>query len=136
LRKRASNGRRRKSVLNEPDKEKLRTLTVEVLLEVRSAYLRSPGANALNHWDQIQNRVRMSARTSANPAEWVTTLTRSLKLGAPSSACSAATMALTHEVHDRRCDSQWLDLVEGEVGLLMAMARAIADARRKQDGEV
>jgi hypothetical protein len=128
--------RRKIGMLNEKEKETLRTLTVEVLLEVRGAYLRTPGANILKHWDQLNDRVRMAARTSASPAEWMTALTRSLKIGAPSSASSAATMALTHEVHDRHCESAWLDLVESELGLLMAMTRVITEERRRTTGEV
>lgn len=123
-------------MLSEAEKERLRTLTVEVILEARSAYLRTSGANVLKHWDQIHDRVRMAARTSSNPAEWITMLYRSLKIGAPSSDSSAATMALTHDVHDKRCDSAWLDLVESELGLLMAMARSISEERRRTTGEV
>jgi hypothetical protein len=57
-------------------------------------------------------------------------MARSLKLDAPSSRYSESLMALTHEVHDHKCASEWLSLVESEYGFLMACARAISDQRK------
>lgn len=117
-------------MLDEEVKERLRSLTVDLLLEIRSAYLRTSGANVLLHWTQLQDRLRSSARISTSPEEWATAMARSLKLDAPSSRYSESLMALTHEVHDRQCSGAWLSLVESEYGYLMACARAIADQRK------
>ena len=117
-------------MLDEIAKEKLRSLTVELLLEVRAAYLSTPHANALKHWDMIQDRIRLAARTTTGAEEWATSIARALQLGAPRASYSAALMALTHEVHERRAASSFLDLVDSEWGFLMALARSIAEQRK------
>lgn len=118
-------------MLNEVEKEKLRDLTVDVLLELRAAYLRTPGVNALKHWDQLQDRMRLAARTATSPEEWSTVISRSLKVGAPNVTCSAAIMALSAEVFEKRCATAWLDLVEAEYGYLMAKTRLLSEQRRE-----
>lgn len=117
--------------LDEAAKEKLRTLTVEVLLDVRAAYLKTPGCSVLKHWDQLQDRMRAAARTSASPEEWATALCRTLQLGAPSPANCRSLVDLVHEVTERQCRREWLDIVEREYGYLMALARKSAEARRE-----
>ena len=49
--------------LGEDVKERLRTATVEVLLDVRAACL-AAGANPLEHWNQLQNRMLAAAAQS------------------------------------------------------------------------
>ena len=118
-------------MLDESVLEKLRNLTIDLVLEVRAAYLATPGTNALKHWDMIQNRLRIAARTTSGPEEWTTSMSRSLQLGAPSSRYSESLLALTHEVHERRCASAWLSLLEAEYGYVMASARALAEKRKE-----
>ncbi len=65
--------------IDEQAKERLRTLTVEVLLCYRAAYLKA-GASPLKHWDQLQDRMRSAARRSQTPEEWATALSRGLQL--------------------------------------------------------
>lgn len=115
--------------MHEETREKLRKQTVSVLLVVRSEYL-SNGASPLKHWDQIQDRLRAAARTTDDVPGWVTALTRSLNLSAPSKARSLATDVLAKTVAEHRCASDWLDLVEGEHGYLMALAILEADKKR------
>ena len=117
-------------MIDEPTKEKLRTLTVEVLLEMRAAYLRTPSVNVLKHYDMIQDRMRMAARTTASAEEWVTAMSRSLRLDAPNSRFSEAALALANEVRERGCESDFLDLVEREHGFLMVMMRSVAEQRK------
>lgn len=131
--------------LDEQAKEKLRTETVEVLLDLRAAYLATAGANPLKHWDQLQDRMRAAARTCASPEEWVTKMARDLQLSAPSLTSSRSLLALVGEVSERHCRREWLDLVEREHGYLLALARLAAEQRRAardaavattEDGEV
>ena len=118
-------------MLDEKAKERLRTQTVEVLLEFRAAYLASPGANALKHWDQLQERLRAAARTTASPEEWATKMRRDLNLGASSSSGSRALIDLVHEVTERSARREWLDLLEREHGYLIALARLTAEKRKE-----
>lgn len=118
-------------MLDEKVKEKLRTLTVELLLELRVAYLGSPGANALKHWDQLQERMRAAARTTASPEEWATKMRRDLNLSAPSSLGSKVFVELVHEVTERNARRDWLDMVEREHGYLIALSRLSAEKRKE-----
>lgn len=108
-------------------KEEWRAQTVAVLLDLRAAYLAN-GASALKHWDQMLDRMRAAARTSASVEEWHTSMMRSLQLGAPSSGASSMLTTLVALVGPYR--SEWLDLIEREHGLLLAMARLEAERRR------
>lgn len=116
--------------LDEQAKERLRTQTVEVLLDLRAAYLATAGANPLKHWDQLQDRMRAAARTCASPEEWATKMARDLQLAAPNLSSSRSLLALVHEVTERRCARPWLDLIEREHGYLLAMARLSAEQRK------
>lgn len=111
--------------------EDLRTKTVEVLLEMRAAYLRSGAANVMKHWDILQSRMLSAAARSANPDEWATLLARGLQLGAPSKSRSQALVDLGAKVKELRAEREWLRLMEREFGLLMAMARLTSEQRRE-----
>ena len=117
--------------MKDDEKERLRTLTVEVLLELRSAYLRTPGCNVLKHWDQMQDRMRAAARASASPEEWLTTMTRTLQLGAPQAGSSRCFRDLADFVRDKGGAREWLDLLEREFGYLIAVARGVAEQRKE-----
>lgn len=116
--------------IDETARERLRNLTVEVLLEIRAAHLRTGSANVLRHWDQLQDRVRAASRVSTNVESFATELARSMRVDAPSVAHATAVRQLADEVRDRACAREWLDLVDEEWGYLMALARSIADARK------
>ena len=118
-------------MIDEAAKEKLRTATVEMLLEMRSAYLRTGQANALKHWEILQNRTRAAARTSASPEEWATKLQRDLQIPSLGKNASQALTDLVHEVTELGCRTDWLDLVEKEIGYLMAMARLTSEQRKE-----
>lgn len=115
--------------IKDEDLERLRTKTVEFILCVRAEYLRA-GASPLKHWDQIQNRMLSAARRSTSADEWATTLCRGLQLPALNSASSKALIDLGATVRELGGAAEWLDMVQREYGLLMAMARLSADERR------
>lgn len=116
--------------IDEEKKEALRMRTVAVVLELRAQYL-ADGANPLKHWQQIHDRLRMAARTSASVPEWATAMQRSLKIATPSSSLSSAILQLADEA---ACipDPCWLDLIDQEHGYIMALARAESEDRREQ----
>ena len=117
-------------MLDKPTRKVLRDLTVEMLLEMRGAYL-ATGVSALKHWDQLQDRLRSSARTCATVAEWSTQMSRSLRLAAPSARYSDALLALENAVDDVGAQD-WLAMVDVEWGLLMAMCRQCAEKRKPE----
>lgn len=118
-------------MLDDQVKERLRTLTVEVVLAVRAEYLATPGVNVLKHWDQLQNRLRSAARTTATPEEWVTSLCRSLRLPSLHSASCSAVADLVHVVTEKRCADGWLAMIDAEYGWIMALARLSAEKTRE-----
>lgn len=110
-------------------REHLVLRTTELLLHVRRAYL-SAGGSPLRHWDQMSDRMRAAARTTASVPEWTTALMRSLQLGAPGSSLSSAIEALTIAVAEVG-SSAFLDLIEREHGYVIARARLAAEKRRQ-----
>jgi hypothetical protein len=119
-------------VIDEATKEKLRTQTVELLLVVRAAYL-ADGGNPLKHWDQIQDRMRSAARRAQTPEEWATLLCKGLQLPVLSGKASKVLVDLVAMVAERGCAMEWLDLIEREYGLLMALTRLCAEQRREDN---
>lgn len=113
--------------LSDEERERLVEQTVDVLLELRRAYLLT-GASPLKAWDQITDRLRASARTTANVAEWITSMNRGLQLGAPSRQLSSAIERLSVTVGARAVD--WLDLLEREHGYVIAKTRMGAEKRK------
>lgn len=114
--------------VDEATMETWRVMTAMVLLDVRSAYLKA-GASPLKHWDQILDRMRAAARTSGSVEEWHTSMCRSLQLGATSNSASSLLVELRTHVGSAR--GAWLDMIEREHGLLMAMARLEAERRKE-----
>lgn len=117
-------------MLDENHRKLLRDLTVQVLLEIRLAYLRSPGGSPLKAWDQIQDRLRMAARTAAGPEEWLTSLSKSLQLGPPSLRCSKWMRELIDAVPTRAAADEWLRMLEEQHAYIIALARLAVDERR------
>ena len=115
--------------LSDEKAEKLRTLTVEFVLEVRAAYLKN-GGGPLKHWEQIQARMIGAARRSATADEWATAVVRRLQLPALGSNGSRALHDLCAAVRESGATGEWLTMIEREYGLLLAMARRISEERR------
>ena len=115
--------------LKEDELERLRTKTVELLLELRRAYL-AHGGNAITHWDRIQNVLLSACRRCESPDEVATSMCRSLQLPALGSSGSRALIDLGAAVRELGAARAWLDVCERETGLIMAMARLSAEERR------
>lgn len=110
-------------------KERLRTLTVELILDLHRQALQS-GWNALDLWDQVSSRARAAANVSASPEEWFSDMLRRLRLSGPSKASSASSTDLAAQVREWGCAAAWLTLLDKEHGLLIALARRIGEERR------
>jgi hypothetical protein len=82
----------------------------------------------LKHWDQLTTRMRSSAKQATTAAEWVSLMMRKLQIESPSLGCSHSVESLVIRAHGH--EPQWLDLIEREVGYLIASARVEAEARQ------
>lgn len=126
--------------LDDEQLEKLRTKTVDLLLDLRAEYLRSSQANVLKHWELLQTRMTRAARRAASVDEWETIVRRSLQLGAPSLNSSRSLLDLSGTVRELGASRDWLSLLHREYGLLLAMARLASERRREahdpETGEV
>lgn len=111
--------------------DKLRTATVEVLLEIRRAYLQSPGANRMKNWDQLESRMDMALGTKTIGA-WVTAMRDGLQIvSAASVEASRCFLDLAGEVHERDVFKAWKRMVKAERSWLIAKARLIAEQRKE-----
>jgi len=112
--------------------DEMRTLTVDVVLDMRRRYLQTTGCSVLKHWAQIQNRMRIATRTSATPQEWFTRFCDSLHLPCADIPASLAFSRLSEYVEGRKLCSKWLDLIEEEYGAIMAMARLAVEKEEEK----
>lgn len=118
-------------MLDEKIKERLRSLTVEILLALRSEYFKTGQANALKNWDILQSRMRSASRTCQAPEEWATHIARNLQIGALGLDSSRCLTCLSDYVREAGCAREWLDLTERETGHLMALCRLAAEQRKE-----
>lgn len=120
--------------LDEKEKERLRTLTVEVLLQLRRAYLQTPKKNVRKNWDLLISRTRATIVSTTSPEEWFTAMLRGLKIERLNLDSCACLSELVQAVTELDCRRAWLDLVEREWGHLFALARGIAEQRTEDRG--
>lgn len=116
----------------EDEKQKLRDLTVEVVLALRAAYLRTSGANVLKHWDTLLTRLRSAARTCATPEELVTQMQRRLGIQSLNSDACRVSTDLADYVREHDAATRWLDMLDREHGFVMAQARLVAERRKEE----
>jgi hypothetical protein len=117
---------------DEATKERLRSMTVEMLLEFRRGYLRTTGANTLEHWRIILDRMRQAARQTRNLDEWATKVQRRLQIPQLGSSGCSALLSLSHAVREADAWREFRTLVDRETGLLEAMARQIVEAAKAE----
>ena len=114
-------------MLDERKADAVRDAAVAVMMATRAEYL-SAGASALKHWDQMHDRLHLALRTSSTAEQLVTSLRRGLRLLAPSSDSSAAAVELVSAMDADA--SACMDMLESEIGLVMARSRVEAERRR------
>lgn len=114
-------------MLDERKADAVRDAAVAVMMATRAEYL-AAGANALKHWDQLHDRLHLALRTSSTAEQLVTSLRRGLHLSAPSSDSSAAAIDLVTAMDAD--PSACMDMLESEIGLVMARSRVEAERRR------
>lgn len=117
--------------------EKLRTLTLEFILDVRAVYLREYARTvAKKHWDHLATAMRVATRTAGGPEEWATIVTKQLRLPSLTSSGCQGLLDLTEFVREGGLTEAWFDLLSRESGHVMALARATSDARKgAREGE-
>lgn len=117
--------------VDEATKERLRSLLVEMLLEFRRGYLRTTGANTLEHWRIILDRMRQAAKQTRNCDEFATKVQRRLQIQQLGSSGCSALLALSHAVREADAWREVRQIVEKETGLLEALARRIVEAAKE-----
>lgn len=112
----------------EQQREAVRDAAVALVMETRAEFLAS-GASALTHWDQLHDRLLVSMRSSETVETLVTAWRKGLRLGAPSLPSSEASQRL---VEAADADAQeMIEMLEAEIGLVMARARLEAERRKE-----
>lgn len=118
------------STIDEKGKERLRTLTVELLLDLRTAYLRSPGANALKVREILPNRAEAALRTCRSPEEWATRVASNLGIRAWDSSASRALLELVDHVASNDARHVWREMFQREASYWFALVWITAEERR------
>jgi hypothetical protein len=113
-------------------KERIRTLTVEMLIAFRSEYLQTPGKNVQEHWRILLDRMRQAARQTGNVDEWATKVQRRLQIPMLGNLASSALLALSHAVREADAWRDFRLLIERETGLLEALGRQVAEAEKER----
>jgi hypothetical protein len=119
-------------VLSEQSKEKLRSLTIDLVLDLRAEYLHSGHGNVLKHWEQLETRMQAAARTSGSAEEFVTSYCSGLQLVGLGKPSSRALSELVDTVREMGCASEWLAMLDsngGEISYIMSLARRSAEQR-------
>lgn len=119
---------------NPSESETLLALTVDVMLDLRAAFLKS-GANSLTHWTQLETRMRSAERRAQDPEEWFTLMLKGLQIeGASLNSCRSS-VELAKFVDSREKNQAWHELIERRWGMVMATARLTAEQRREAKEE-
>lgn len=116
--------------LDEAGNERLRTLLVEMLMEYRREYLRTPGAKMLEHWRILLDRMQASARSSRNADEWATMTARGLQIQQLGSSACSTLLDLSNFVRERDAWREMRHLLDRERGLLEALGRRMSEERK------
>lgn len=117
--------------------ETVRGHLVAVILAVRRQYL-AGGGGALKHWEQLQTRLRSAAMTTGSVQELVSSFLRGMRIEAPDKRTSLTAhdlmlcLAAHSSAHQLIDDDDVLDLIEREIGLLIAMARVRAGEKQAE----
>lgn len=115
--------------------EEIRTRLVEMTLEFRRGYLQTSGANMLEHWRIILDRMRQASRQTRNTDEWATKVQRRLQIPALGNSGSSALLALSHAVREADAWRDLRTLIDRETGLIEALARQIVEADKAAKAE-
>ncbi len=118
-------------MIQESTKIEWRESLVQFLMCVRREYLQTSGCSPLKHWDQMQTRLRLAARTSETLEELVSTLLRKLQILAPGQPLCKAISSLRSAVATGETPP-FLAMVEAEEGYLWACVRLEAERRKAE----
>lgn len=113
-------------------KRELETMLVEVLLSFRQQYLRTPGANTLENWRIVLDRMVASSRSSETVDKWFTMVQKRLQIPQLGKELSSDLLSLSQYVHDNDVWPEARNMIERERGLLEALGRSISDKRKEE----
>lgn len=119
-------------MLDDRKQKELETLTVEMLLAFRGAYLRELGGRPpLNYWSQLQDRARASARQTTSASEWASQVQRKLQIPALAKDYSSTLIDLVRFCDEHQAHMDFLDMVERDHALLMALVQLTVEQRKE-----
>lgn len=110
------------------NRDEILAALVDLVLAARAEYL-AGGGKPLKHWDQLQSRLLVAARSSRDLRDFATRFGSGLRLGAPSTKRARATETLHGLVGDSQA---WLREVPREIAFILAAARLRAEAQRER----
>ena len=111
-------------------REKIESALVEMILGLRSDYLRA-GANPMDHWTQLESRCRAAAMQCETISEWCSAVQRRLQIPSLSKGSSASLIALNSVCESDEAIDDALDMVSRDYGLLIALARNVVDEAKE-----
>lgn len=115
--------------LNDTDKERLRTLLVEMLLDLRWAYSKTSGFKRLEQWQIVLNKMVSAVNTSGNADEWATLAAKMLQIEQLGSSACSTLLELSTFVRERGAWREMRHVILRERGLLEALARRVNEER-------
>jgi hypothetical protein len=119
-------------MLEDKLKKQLETLSVEMLIAFRGAYLREQsGRPPLNYWSQLQDRVRAAARQTTSASEWASQVQRRLQIPSLSKDYCQVLIDLTQFCDEHQAHTEFLDMIERDHALLMALTQLTIDKRKE-----
>lgn len=127
----------KRNMLDDKQKKTLETLTVEMLIALRNAYLREQGGRPpMTYWTQLQDRARSAARQSTSASEWSSLMQRRLQIGSLDKDSSRSLIELVRFCDEHQAHQEFLVAIERDHSLLMALTRLIVDERKQAQEEV
>lgn len=120
-------------MLSENEHKKLETLTVELLLVLRGAYLEEQaGRPPMDYWSRIQNMSRAAARQTSSASEWCSAMQRRLQIPGFRNSGSKALIDLVRLCDEHAAHQDFLAMVERDSALLVALTQLIVEERKNQ----
>ena len=113
--------------INEEQRERLRTLLVEMLLAFRREYLQTPQAKVLEHWRILLDKMQVASRSSRNADEWATQVAKSLQIQQLGNSTCSHLLELSNYVREHDAFPEMRHLIDRERGLLEALGRKSAE---------
>lgn len=107
-----------------------------MILTVRSAFLSAcDGRPPMDYWTQLQSRCRAAARQTTTASEWVSAVQRRMQIQGFRSSDSLALVELVRFCDEHSAHGAFLEMVERDHALLIALAQVVVEERKSAKKE-